>query len=42
MFSAVRFIRVAMFIRVTRDSFTVTRVITMIRPIRITCVKRIY
>ncbi len=33
MFSAVRFIRV------TRDIFTVTRVITMIRAIKITCVK---
>ena len=31
-----------MLIRVTRDIFTVARVITMIRAIKITRVKRIY
>ena len=36
------FIRVAMFIRVTRDMFTVTRVITMIRAIKVACVKKVY
>jgi hypothetical protein len=36
MFSSVRFIWVSMFIKV--DILTVTRVITMIRPIKITCV----
>jgi hypothetical protein len=42
MFSAVRFIRVTMLVRVTRDIFTVTTVVTMIRPVKITCVKRVY
>ena len=42
MFSAVRFIRVTMFIRVTRDMSTVTRVITMIRATKVTCVKKVY
>jgi len=42
MFSVVRLIRVTMLIRVTRDIFKVTRVITMFRPIKITRVKRIY
>jgi len=31
-----------MFIRVTRDMFTVTRVITMIWAIKVTCVKKVY
>ncbi len=38
----VLFIRVTMFIRVTRDMFTVTRVITMIWAIKVTCVKKVY
>jgi hypothetical protein len=36
MFSSVRFIWLTMFIKV--DILTVTRVVTMIRPIKITCV----
>ncbi len=38
MFSAVRFIWVTMFVK--DDFFTVTRVITMIRAIKITCVNK--
>ncbi len=38
----VLFIRLTMFIRVTRDTFTVTRVISMIRDIKVTCVKKVY
>ena len=36
------FIRATMFIRVARDMFTVTRVITMIRAIKVVCVKKVY